>query len=92
MAHDKDDNGAPAGSLGVHGLLGVGAKRQVGRQVPVNAMMIMIMIILIIMKEQILSLRVKWQMGRQVPERQQPSYHYLKKERKGSSNKILNFE
>ena len=36
MAHDKDDNGAPAGGLGVHGLLGVGAKRQVGRQVPIN--------------------------------------------------------
>ena len=36
MSNDKDDNGEPAGSLGVHGLLGVGAKRQVGRQVPVN--------------------------------------------------------
>ena len=36
MSNDKDDNGEPAGSLGVHGLLGVGAKRQVGRQVPIN--------------------------------------------------------
>ena len=36
MAHDKDDNGAPAGGLGVHGLLGVGAKRQVCRQVSIN--------------------------------------------------------
>ena len=51
MAHDKDDNGAPAGGLGVHGLLGVGAKRQVGRQVPINMMIIMIMMILIIMNK-----------------------------------------
>ena len=36
MSNDKDDNGEPAGGLGVHGLLGVGAKRQVGRQVPIN--------------------------------------------------------
>ena len=36
MSNDKDDNGEPAGGLGVHGLLGVGAKRQVGWQVPIN--------------------------------------------------------